>query len=69
MAPLRPFKTEKPVTLAKLNPSAPPAKFSSPRWPRKAVVMAVLANLAKFIWPQVEGLSLVELLALLVPSL
>ena len=48
MAPHRPLRTEKPVTLAKVKPRAPPAKLSSPRRPKNAVVMAVLANQAKF---------------------
>lgn len=49
MAPHRPFRTEKQVTFAKVNPRVPPAKGSSPSRPRKAVVMASFANHVKFI--------------------
>lgn len=49
MAQQRPFKTEKPVTFAKVKPSVPAANGRSPRRPRKAVVMAIFTNHVKFI--------------------
>lgn len=49
IAPQSPFKTAKPVTLAKVAPSEPPANGSSPSRPRNAVVKAILANQVKFI--------------------
>ncbi|KAL4336036.1 hypothetical protein GQ457_07G010270 [Hibiscus cannabinus] len=48
MAPQSPFRTEKPVTLAKVKPSVPPANWSSPSLPRNAVVTAILANQVRF---------------------
>lgn len=48
MAAERPLRTEKPVTFAKVKPRVAPASGSSPRRPRKAVVMAILANHVKF---------------------
>lgn len=49
MAQQRPERTEKPVTFAKVNPRVPAARGSSPRRPRKAVVIAVRANHVEFI--------------------
>ncbi|KAJ0431181.1 hypothetical protein HanRHA438_Chr17g0789211 [Helianthus annuus] len=49
MAPHRPFKMEKLVTFANMNPSVPLASSSSPSRPRNKVVMAILANHVKFI--------------------
>ncbi|KAJ0564969.1 hypothetical protein HanIR_Chr06g0257431 [Helianthus annuus] len=51
MAPHKPFKIEKPVTFANMNPSDPLANSSSPSRPRNAVVIANLANHSKFIAP------------------
>lgn len=48
MAPQSPFNTEKPVTFAKVKPSVPAANSRSPNRPRKAVVVVVFANHARF---------------------